>query len=200
MRVVAGRLKGKPLVAPRGDATRPTSDRLRESLFNILMHGRPAAEAGDPIAGDPMAGDPIAGAHVIDLFAGSGALGIEALSRGAAFCLFVDEEAAARGAIRANCEALGLNGVTKIFRRDATALGPLERFAPFTLAFLDPPYGKGLGARALASLADGGWLAPGAICVLEEHRDVDIIAPAGFEIVDARAQGGSALTFLRWGG
>ena len=182
MRVVAGRLKGKPLRAPKGDATRPTSDRLRESLFNILAHGH---------------GDPVPDARVLDLFAGSGALGIEALSRGASFCLFVDEGAPARGAIRENCEALGLNGVTKLYRRDATRLGPLERFQPFTLAFLDPPYGHGLGERALSSLRGGGWLAPEALCVLEERADVEIPPLEGFDVVDRREQGLSALTILR---
>ncbi len=187
MRVVAGRLKGKPLRAPAGEGTRPTSDRLRESLFNILVHGRAAAASIDD-------------ARVLDLFAGSGALGIEAMSRGAAFCLFVDEDAGARGAIRDNCSALGLNGTTKIFRRDATDLGPLERFQPFTLAFLDPPYGKGLGERALASASIGGWLAPGAVCVLEERAHAEIVVPEGFEAIETRAQGLGAVTFLRWRG
>ncbi|MEM7566594.1 MAG: 16S rRNA (guanine(966)-N(2))-methyltransferase RsmD [Pseudomonadota bacterium] len=186
MRVVGGRLKGKPLKAPAGDGTRPTSDRLRESLFNILAHGR--------------MGDAVEDARVIDLFAGSGALGIEALSRGARFCLFIEEDAGARGAIRENCSALGLNGTTKIFRRDAAAMGPLERFEPFTLAFLDPPYGKGLGERALASLSEGGWLADDALCVLEERADIEIAAPDGFELLDTRAQGQGAVTFLRWTG
>ncbi len=185
MRVVAGRLKGKPLRAPAGEGTRPTSDRLRESLFNILAHGR----IGDS--------GPVEDARVLDLFAGSGALGIEALSRGAAFCLFVDEDAGARGAIRDNCSALGLNGTTKIFRRDATDMGPLERFQPFTLAFLDPPYGKGLGERALVSIAAGGWLAPGALCVLEERANAEIAVPEGFEPIETRAQGLGAVTFLR---
>ena len=117
---------------------RPTADRLRESLFNILAHAY---------------GDPISGARVLDLFAGTGALGIEAISRGAAFALFVDDGAEARALLRDNVEALGLGGVTRIFRRDATKLGPVHPLEPFTLAFLDPPYRKGLAEKALASRA-----------------------------------------------
>ena len=136
MRVVGGRFRGRPLAGPRTDAIRPTSDRLRESLFNILSHGYdlPRAET-----------------RVLDLFAGTGALGIEALSRGAASALFVESGVEGRGIIRANMETLGLNGVAKILRRDATDLGIAGTIAPFDLVFLDPPYGKGLGEKALAS-------------------------------------------------
>src|SRR3974390_1511534 len=107
MRVVGGRLRGRTLTGPKSSAIRPTADRLRESLFNILMHAY---------------GDPITGARVLDLFAGTGALGIEALSRGAVFTLFVDDGAEARALIRENVAALGLGGVTRIFRRDSTKL------------------------------------------------------------------------------
>jgi 16S rRNA (guanine966-N2)-methyltransferase len=124
MRVVGGRLRGRPLASPKSSAIRPTADRLRESLFNILVHAY---------------GDPITGARVLDLFAGTGALGIEALSRGAAFALLVDDGAEARALIRENVAALGLGGVTRIFRRDATKLGPAHPLEPFSLAFLDPP-------------------------------------------------------------
>src|SRR5580765_3936952 len=134
MRVVGGRLRGRALTAPKSQAIRPTADRLRESLFNILVHGY---------------GDPVSGARVLDLFAGTGALGLEAISRGAAFALFVDDGAEARALLRANVEALGLGGVTRIFRRDATKLGPAHPVEPFDLAFLDPPYGKGLAEKAL---------------------------------------------------
>ena len=143
MRVVGGRLKGRNLASPSSQHIRPTADRLRESLFNILVH------AYD---------DPIAGARVLDLFAGTGALGIEAVSRGAKFTLFVDNGAEARALLRNNVEALGLGGVTKVFRRDATDLGPAHPVEPFSLVFLDPPYGMELADKALASLRDGGWL------------------------------------------
>src|ERR1700750_604830 len=150
MRVVGGRLKGRNIAAPTSRDIRPTADRLRESLFNILVH------AYD---------DPIDGARVLDLFAGTGALGIEAVSRGAAFALFVDNGAAARALLRNNVEALALGGVSKVYRRDATDLGPAHPMQPFTLAFLDPPYGKGLAEKSLTSLRDGGWLAPGGLVV-----------------------------------
>src|SRR6201992_256552 len=141
MRVVAGRLKGRSLASPSSRDIRPTADRLRESIFNILLH------AYD---------DPIQDARVLDLFAGTGALGIEAVSRGAKFALFVDNGAEARALLRNNVEALGLGGVTRVFRRDATNLGPAHPVEPFALAFLDPPYGKGLADKALVSLRDGG--------------------------------------------
>src|SRR5437016_1351880 len=145
MRIVGGRLRGRTLAAPRSQAIRPTADRLRESLFNILVHGY---------------GDPVTGARVLDLFAGTGALGIEALSRGAAFALFIDDGAQARALIRENVAALGLGGVSRIFRRDARRLGAAHPVAPFSLAFLDPPYGEGLAEQALASAREGGWLTP----------------------------------------
>src|ERR1700748_908828 len=141
MRVVGGRLKGRNLASPSSRDIRPTADRLRESLFNILTH------AYD---------DPITGARVLDLFAGTGALGIEALSRGASFALLVDDSAEARALIRENVAAFGLGGVTRLFRRDATKLGPAHPVEPFSLAFLDPPYGKGLADKALASARAGG--------------------------------------------
>src|SRR5499433_258374 len=148
MRVVGGRLRGRNLASPSSRDIRPTADRLRESVFNILTHAY---------------GDPISGARVLDLFAGTGALGIEAISRGAVFALFVDNGAEARALLRNNVEALALGGVTKVFRRDATNLGPAHPIEPFSIAFLDPPYGKGLAEKALASLRAGGWLTPGAL-------------------------------------
>ncbi len=146
-------MRGRAIAGPQHEGLRPTSDRVRESLFNILAHG--------------VEDFSLSGARVIDLFAGTGALGLEAISRGAAFCLFVDNEADARALIRGNIETFGLTGVTRIFRRDATDLGPAGTVAPFQLAFLDPPYDKGFGERALTALADGKWLVPGAIAV---HR------------------------------
>jgi len=182
MRVVGGRLRGRPIAGPASNAIRPTADRLRESLFNILAHAY---------------GDPVSGARVLDLFAGTGALGIEALSRGAAFALFVDDGAEARALQRRNVEALGLGGVTRIFRRDATRLGPAHPLEPFPLAFLDPPYGKGLAETALAAARDGGWLAPDALAVVEEAAGAAFAAPAGFVELERREQGDSALVFLR---
>ena len=164
MRIVGGRLRGRALAAPKSQAIRPTADRLREALFNILMHAY---------------GDPVAGARVLDLFAGTGALGLEALSRGAAFALFVDDGAEARALLRENVEALGLGGVTSIFRRDATKLGPAHPIEPFSLVFLDPPYGKGLAEQALASARDGGWLTPDALIVVEEAAEAAFEAPEG---------------------
>jgi 16S rRNA (guanine966-N2)-methyltransferase len=183
MRVVGGRLRGRALQPPRSAAIRPKADRLRESLFNILLHGY---------------GDPVTGARALDLFAGTGALGIEAASRGAAFVLFVEDGTEARALIRANVEALGLGGMTRIFRRDATKLGPAHPIEPFSLAFADPPYGRGLGARALASAREGGWLSADALVVVEEAADAAFQSPEGFSEIERRRQDGSELTFLRF--
>jgi 16S rRNA (guanine966-N2)-methyltransferase len=185
MRVVGGRLRGRTLAAPKSSAIRPTADRLRETLFNILIHGH---------------GDPVTGARVLDLFAGTGALGIEAISRGAAYTLFVDDGAEARALLRGNVEALGLGGVTRIFRRDATQLGPAHPVEPFGLVFADPPYGRGLAERALASARAGGWLAPGALVVVEEAKDAEIEPSEGFELLERRAYDDSELIFLRHAG
>src|SRR4051794_37279933 len=182
MRVVGGRLKGRTLAAPASREIRPTADRLRESLFNILTH------AYD---------DPIEGARVLDLFAGTGALGIEAISRGASFALFVDNGAEARALLRNNIEALGLGGGTKVFRRDATDLGPAHPLEPFSLVFLDPPYGKKLAERALGSLHDGGWLTPEAMLVVEEAKAAGFAPPEGFEELERRAYDDTELVLLR---
>jgi 16S rRNA (guanine966-N2)-methyltransferase len=184
MRVVGGRLKGRNLASPASRDIRPTADRLRESLFNILIH------AYD---------DPIGGARVLDLFAGTGALGIEAISRGAKFALFVDNGAEARALMRNNVEALGLGGVTKVYRRDATQLGPAHPVEPFSLVFLDPPYAMGLAEKALASLRDGGWLAPGALLIVEDAKAAAFKAPEGFEELERRAYDDTELVFLRAG-
>jgi 16S rRNA (guanine966-N2)-methyltransferase len=171
MRVVGGRLRSRPLASPKTDAVRPTADRLREALFNILTHSY---------------GDPVAGARVLDLFAGTGALGIEAISRGAAYALFVDEGVEARALLRDNIETLGLGGVTRIFRRDATRLGPAHPLEPFSLVFVDPPYGKGLAEKALTSAQGGGWLNPGALIVVEEAAGAGFKTPEGFEELERR--------------
>lgn len=184
VRIVGGKHRGAALAGPKSMAIRPTTDRLRESLFNILVH---AYE------------DPITDARVLDLFSGTGALGLEALSRGARFCLFVEEAIEARGLIRRNAETLGATGITKLWRRDATKLGAIESQAPFSLVFADPPYGKGLGDKALASALHGGWLTPGALCVLEERADADVTVPAGMEEIEVREFGESKVWFLRAG-
>jgi 16S rRNA (guanine966-N2)-methyltransferase len=183
MRIVAGQFRGRELATPKSYAIRPTSDRLRESLFNVLAHTY---------------GDPVFDARVIDLFAGTGALGLEALSRGARFALFVEEGTEGRGLIRANIDAMGLGGRTRLFRRDATRLGPAAAIEPFSLAFLDPPYWRGLAAGALTSLAEGGWLCPGALCVVEEANDFELEAPASFEPLERRDSAQARLTFLRY--
>ena len=182
MRVVGGRLRSRPIAGPKGPGLRPTADRLRESLFNIIAHGY---------------GDSVEGARVLDLFAGTGALGIEALSRGAAFALFVDDGVEARALLRQNSETLGLGGVSRIFRRDAIKLGPAHPIEPFSLVFLDPPYGKGLAEKALASAREGGWLKPDALIVVEEASEVAFKAPAGFEELERRAYNDTELVFLR---
>jgi len=186
MRIVSGSFRGKTLAAPSGEATRPTSDRARQAIFNILEH---AAWSGG-----------VRDVRVMDLFAGSGALGFEALSRGAAFCLFVETDEAARGAIRENVDAMSLFGQTRVHRRDATDLGvrPGADGPAFGLAFLDPPYGKGLGEASLAKLAAGGWLAPGAIVVFERGAGEPDFSVAGFEPLDARDYGAARVHFLRF--
>ena len=184
MRIVAGQFRGRPIASPEHDGLRPTSDRVREAVFNILAHG--------------IDGFDIEGVRVLDLFAGTGALGLEALSRGAAYCLFVEQDADARGLIRQNVEAFGLTGVTRIFRRDATSIGPAGRADSFGLVLCDPPYGKGLGEKALAATAEGGWLAPGAIAVLEEREDTPIALPARFQEIDRRTWGQTQVIFARY--
>jgi 16S rRNA (guanine966-N2)-methyltransferase len=183
MRVVGGTLRARPLAAPATRAVRPTGDRAREALFNILAHAY---------------GDPVTGARVLDLFAGTGALGIEALSRGGAFALFVDEGIEARAILRQNVEALGLGGVTRIFRRDAAELGPAHPVQPFDLVFADPPYGKGLAEKALASARAGGWLKPQALIVAEEAADAGFAAPEGFAELERRKYDDTEFVFLRF--
>ncbi|WP_460449194.1 16S rRNA (guanine(966)-N(2))-methyltransferase RsmD [Alsobacter sp. SYSU BS001988] len=184
MRIVGGRHKGRALAAPKTQAVRPTSDRLRETIFNILAH------AYD---------DPVQGARVLDLFAGTGAMGLEALSRGAAFALFVDDSAEGRGLIKANVDALGAAGTSKVFRRDATRLGAAHPHAPFGLVFCDPPYGRGFAPLALASALAGGWLAPDALLVVEEAAGAPLELPAGFTVEDRRDYGETQVVFARAG-
>lgn len=187
MRVVGGSLRGRQLATPDPALSarvslRPTSDRVRESVFNILAHGIDGFE--------------LEGCRVIDLFAGTGALGIEALSRGARYGLFVEENAEARAVVRRNIEAFGLTGVSKIWRRDAGNLGDAGNMPPYGLALLDPPYGKGLGERALESLARGGWLTPGAVAVVEERAGALWTTPTPYREVDRRTWGDTEVRFL----
>ncbi len=190
MKIVGGMFRGRTLASPADDSIRPTSDRVREAVFNILMHGVPDFE--------------LAKVHVLDLFAGTGALGLEAISRGAKSALFVEEIPEARALIRENIEAFGLTGVTRIYRRDATSLGDAGQREAFGLVFLDPPYGRQLGPAALISAAMGGWLAPGAVAVLEERRGTTIVWPPGtpgwqhFALLDERTWGDTQASFMRY--
>ncbi len=183
MRIVAGQFRGRAIQSPEHAGLRPTSDRTRESVFNILAHGIDGFE--------------LASQRVIDLFAGTGALGLEAISRGASYCLFVDDSADGRGLIRTNVEAFGLTGVTRIFRRDATSLGLVGTMAPFGLAFLDPPYGKGLAEKALNSMRDGQWLQTGAVVVVEEDATSAFAWPQGFDALQERTYGIATVRFGR---
>jgi 16S rRNA (guanine966-N2)-methyltransferase len=185
MRIVGGIFRGHAIQGPSSTATRPTSDRVRESIFNILAHGAARVE--------------IDGARVMDLFAGTGGLGLEALSRGARFCQFVDESAEARGLIRRNADALGVIGIAKIWRRDAANLGPCAPQSPFGLVFVDPPYNRGLGEKALSSLVEGEWLSPGAVVVLEEAEKAEIAEVQGLALLDRRDYGDTQVRFYRFG-
>ena len=184
MRIVGGRWRGRGLKGPASQAIRPTSDRLRESLFNILAHSY---------------GDPLLDARVIDCFAGTGALALEALSRGARFALMVDDGTEARALIRENVEALGAGGQTRILRRDARKLGEAPPGEPYSLAFLDPPYGRGLAGGTLEALRTGQWLLPGALVVVEEGAEAAFAAPPGYETLETRGFGDTQLVFLRAG-
>lgn len=187
MRITGGDLRGRTLAAPGDMAVRPTSDKVRQAVFNILAHN------------DFGCGFALEGARVADLFAGTGAMGIEAISRGGRFCLFVEEAAEARALIRTNVEAFHLTGVTKIWRRDATDLGPMSAGSggPFGLVFLDPPYRKNLIAPALAALRGGGWLAKDAILAAECAVDEDVPDTDGFAVLDGRVYGETWVKVLR---
>lgn len=185
MRIVAGSLKGRAIIAPEGQGTRPTSDRARQAIFNVLEHAS--------------WGDSLHGARVLDLYAGSGALGFEAVSRGASFALMVEIDDGARGVIRENMDAYGLFGKVRVHRRSAIELGerPGSTGEAFDIAFLDPPYAKGLGEQTLKCLIDGNWLKPGAIVVFERGSDEPEIDTPGFERLDARDYGAARVLFLK---
>jgi len=184
VRIIGGRLKGRTLRGPPNAATRPTSDRLRETLFNVLEHSY---------------GDPVADAAVLDLFAGTGALACEALSRGAQRALLVEEARAPLAVIQANLDSLGLSDRARVVRRDIKRLGPaMAQATSFTLAFLDPPYGKGLVEPALEALAKGEWLAPEALTVIEESSEATFLLPSAFVPIETRLYGETKLVFARY--
>ena len=187
MRITAGKFGGRSLVTPRDASVRPTADKVRQAIFNILVHN------------DFGTGFALLGARVADVYAGTGAMGIEALSRGAAFCLFVDDAAESRALIRRNVEALALTGVTKIWRRDAARLGAMAPGAggPFGLVILDPPYRRGLIAPALTGLRDGFWLAENAVLVAETAAEETVPPTDGFAVLDARVYGDTRVALLR---
>ncbi|MEL6436605.1 MAG: 16S rRNA (guanine(966)-N(2))-methyltransferase RsmD [Pseudomonadota bacterium] len=187
MRIIGGTLRGRVLKAPKpGDQSiRPTTDRMRESLFNVLEHRH---------------GDALDDTRVLDLFAGTGALGFEALSRGAAYALFVDQGVSARALIRENLHALGLQGRAKLFRRDATKLGEAGAITPFDLVFADPPYGRGLGERALDALVAGKWLAPDALIIVEEAANAVFQIPEAYMVLEERKAGDTVVRILKRAG
>ena len=186
MRIVGGSHRGRRLVVPTGEAVRPTSDRAREALFDILSHGRFA-----------VAGSPFAEQKVLDAFAGTGAFGLEALSRGASAAAFIENGREALMALRRNIAMLGEDARAYVAAGDATR--PTR--APFAcaLALLDPPYRSGLAAPALAALADAGWLTEDALVVVEVAARDSSMPPAGFAIIDERIYGAARLVFLRRG-
>ena len=188
MRIVGGEFKGRVLKAPKSATVRPTSDRARETLFNILAHKDALFAPGQGLAD----------AVVIDLFAGTGALGLEALSRGAAFALVVDSSVEGRSLIRENMIACGVAARARLFKRDATKIGARGKMAPATLAFLDPPYGQGLADKALAALDSGDWLAPGALVIVEESAKAQLDPPPVFTPLETRSMGETQLVFLRY--
>ncbi|MBJ7250276.1 MAG: 16S rRNA (guanine(966)-N(2))-methyltransferase RsmD [Acetobacteraceae bacterium] len=183
MRIIAGRWKGRALVAPPGLATRPTSDRARQAIFDQLWHA--------PWAGRTVVED----ATVLDGFAGTGAMGLEALSRGAARVFFIEQDRAALAALRANITACKAGDACRMIAGDVTA--PPIAAAPCSLVFLDPPYGKGLVPRALVALQAKGWIAPGALIIAETGRDEETVMPPGFEVLSTRDHGAARLSALR---
>lgn len=183
MRIVGGEFRGRTLQTPKTNDIRPTTDRVRESLFNVIAHSYPES---------------LADSRVLDLFAGTGALGIEALSRGARFALFVENSIEGRSLLRQNIETMALQGRSKIYRRDAENLGKSQGMAPFDLVFADPPYGQKLGEKAIASALMGGWLSPGALIVLEEDKDNAPGPLPDLELLESRVYSGTAIGIYRF--
>lgn len=182
MRIVGGKFRGRSLQAPKSDAIRPTTDRIRESLFNVIMHNY---------------GDSLDNTRVLDLFAGTGALGIEALSRGARFALFIENSIEGRGLLRQNIENFSLQGHSKVYRRDAAELGSIGSLTPFDMVFADPPYGCGFGEKAAAGLVAGGWLSPSGLLVLEEDKDSAPENLDGFELLETKSYAGTKIGIFR---
>ncbi len=187
MRIVGGSLKGRALKTPPGNDLRPTADRVRESLFNVLLHGQQPVD--------------LEGATVIDVFSGTGALGLEAMSRGCGHGVFIDNDNKALALVRKNAGNLGLGRSVTLLKLDAGRLPPPPRTAktPAALAFLDPPYGSGLVVPALLGLKARGWTGEGAVCVAEVAVKEEFDVPKGFEIVDERTYGAARLVFLKAG-
>ncbi|MGA1800806.1 16S rRNA (guanine(966)-N(2))-methyltransferase RsmD [Rhizobium sp. HT1-10] len=183
MRIVGGEFRGRSLAVPKSNAIRPTADRTRESLFNILSHAYPEA---------------IDATRMMDLFAGTGAVGLEGASRGCRHVLFVESSVEGRGLLWENIDALGLHGRTRMLRRDATDLGGVGNLEPFDFLFADPPYGQGLGEKAFAAAAKGGWLVPGALAILEERADVVVNAPSDYVLLEVRTFGDSKMHFFHY--
>lgn len=183
MRIVGGEFRGRSLAVPKSNDIRPTADRTRESLFNILSHAYPEA---------------IDGTRMMDIFAGTGAVGLEGASRGCRHVLFVESSVEGRGLLWENIDTLGLHGRTRILRRDATDLGSVGNLEPFHLLFADPPYGQGLGEKAFAAAAGGGWLVPGALAILEERADVVVDLPPIYLFLEVRTFGDSKMHFYRY--
>lgn len=183
MRIVGGEFRGRTLATPKSNNIRPTTDRTRESLFNILAHSYPEA---------------LDGTRVIDCFAGTGAVGFEALSRGAASALFIETSVEGRSLIQTNIEALGLQGRARIFRRDATLLGKAGTMEPFHFLFADPPYGQQLGDKAFAAIDAGGFLYDGALAILEERASETPDVGKAFQPLEQRAFGDTVMYFYRY--
>lgn len=183
MRIVGGEFRGRSLATPKSDDIRPTTDRTRESLFNILSHAYPEA---------------LDGTRILDLFAGTGAVGIEALSRGCRAALFVENSVEGRSLIWQNIDTFGLHGRAKMLRRDATDLGSHGSMEPFHIVFADPPYAQGLGEKALAAAHSGGWLVPGALAVLEERADIQVVLDPAFVFLEDRGFGETRIHIYRY--
>jgi len=191
MRIVSGKHRGRRIEAPSGKNTRPTTDQVRESLFNVLRHSCWGADGGDPVDG----------AHVLDIFCGTGALGLEALSRGAADVVFVDTAPPALKAVRANTEKMREIETSTILRADAARPGKLPgKCALRDLVFMDPPYGKKLGEAALAALIRRNWLADDALIVFEESTAAPVALPEGIELIEDRPFGETTIRFCRYTG
>lgn len=183
MRIVGGEFRGRALATPKSNDIRPTTDRTRESLFNIIGHVYPQA---------------LDGARVIDLFAGTGAVGLEAVSRGCKTALFVENGVEGRGLLWENIDSFGLHGRARILRRDATNLGPSNNIEPFDFLFADPPYSQGLGEKAMLSAHAGNWLAAGALAILEERADINPVVDPVFKLLESRTFGDTRMDFFRY--